>query len=111
MHYCCIFFTDFASLKVKYADILMSLPKDFRATLESVQTSLSDTQICDILSLTRGHNQKILNCLILQLKKKEDLLDFCALLENIPRGLPTLIATVKELRKGMYVCMHVYGVA
>jgi len=36
----------------------------------------------------------------MQLKKKEDLLDFCANLEKIPGAPPSLITTVKELRKG-----------
>ena len=91
---------DFTLLKVKYTEILSSLPREYEAILGSVQNSLSDSQICDILSLTTGHNQKILNCLIMQLKKKEDLLDFCANLEKIPGAPPSLITTVKELRKG-----------
>ena len=100
------FYIDFAPLKLKYTEILTSLPEDFEATLGALQSSLSDSQICDILSLTTGHNQKILNCLITQLKKKEDLLDFCASLEKIPEAPPSLIAAVKELRKGMYVIMY-----
>jgi len=87
---------------VKYTEILANLPKEYEAILGSIQSSLSDSQICNILSLTTGHSQKILNCLIMQLKKKEDLLDFCANLEKIPGVSPSLTATLKELRKGMY---------
>ena len=89
-----------ALLKDKYSEILQCFPENYGATLESVQNSFSDTQICDILSLTRGHNEKILNCLIEQLKNKEDLLDFCANLEKIPDASASLKTIVEQLRKG-----------
>jgi len=89
----------------KYAEILECFPEDYEATLDVVQNSFSDSQICDILSLTTGHNQKILNSLIMQLKGKEDLLDFCDYLEKIPKVSVSLQTIVEHLRKGVSVCV------
>ena len=91
---------DFAIVKTKYTEILSCLPENYEAMMGSLQDYLSDSQICDILSLTAGHTQKILNCLISQLKNKEDLLDFCDRLEKIREASPSLKAIVEQLRKG-----------
>ena len=92
---------DFAVLKTKYNEILSHLPEKYEALVASLQDHLSDSQICDILSMTTGHSQKILNCLILQLKRKEDLLDFCDKLEKIQEAPDSLKVVVEKLRKGI----------
>ena len=98
-----LFCTDFAILKAKYNAILSYLPERHEALIASLQDNLSDSQICDILSMTTGHSQKILNCLILQLKNKEDLLDFCDKLEKIQEAPDSLKDVVEQLRKGIMV--------
>jgi len=94
-----------ALLKGKYAEILKCFPDNYEATLGGIQNSFSDSQICDILSMTTGHNQKILDCLIMQLKGKEDLLDFCDNLEKIPEAPTSLQSIVEHLKKGVPVCV------
>jgi len=65
-----------------------------------LQNYLSDSDICEILSLSFGHNQKILNCLILKLKSKEDLLDFCDRLEKVEETGTSLKIIAEQIRKG-----------
>ena len=55
-----LFCTDFAILKAKYNAILSHLPERHEALIASLQDNLSDSQICDILSVTTGHSQKYL---------------------------------------------------
>ena len=50
--------------------------------------------------MTAGQAQKILNYLILRLKSKEDLLDFCDNLEKVQEAPGSLKALVEQLRKG-----------
>ena len=71
--------------------------------MNCLQNYLSDSDICEILSLASGQNQKILNFLILRLKNKEDLLDFCVSLEKIDGASPSLKIIAEQLRKGTCV--------
>ena len=91
---------DFAIVKAKYHEIIACLPENHEAMIASLLNHLSDSQICDILSLTAGQAQKILNCLILRLKSKEDLLDFCDSLEKVPEAPGSLKDLIVQLRKG-----------
>jgi len=91
---------DFAIVKVKYHEIIACFPENYEAMIASLLDRLSDSQICDILSLTAGQAQKILNCLILRLKSKEDLLDFCDSLEKVSEAPSSLKDLVVQLRKG-----------
>ena len=68
--------------------------------MNCLQNHLSDSDICKILSMASGQNQKILNFLILRLKNKEDLLDFCDSLEKIDGASPSLKIIAEQLRKG-----------
>ena len=96
---------DFAIVKVKYADILSCFPENYEGTISCLQNYLSDADICELLSLTSGHNQRLLNLLILRLKSKEDLLDFSDGLEKI-NGASSLLKTIAEqLRKGTHICI------
>ena len=99
--------TDFAIVKAKYAEILSCFPENFEATINCLQNYLSDSDICNILSLTSDQNQKLLNLLILRLKNKEDLLDFCDNLEKIDGASPSLKDIAEQLRKRKYVHMHI----
>lgn len=97
---------DFATVKAKYVEILSCFPKNYEATINCLQNCLSDANICEILSMTSDQNQKLLDFLILRLKNKEDLLDFCDNLEKIDDGSPSLKTIAEELRKGTYA--HAY---
>ena len=103
------FCIDFAIVKAKYIEILSYLPENYEAMIGSLQEYLSDSQICDILSVTSGHSQKILNCLILRLKSKEDLLDFCDHLEKVQGAHASLKVIVEQLRKGIEVQLFEYN--
>ena len=92
---------DFAIVKDKYTDILSCFPENYEATIGCLQSHLSDSDICEVLSMTSGQNQKLLDFLILKLKSKEDLLDCCDNLEKIDGALPSLKTIVEELRKGI----------
>ena len=100
---------DFAIVKAKYVEMIVCLPVDYEATIAGLQRNLSDSEICEILSMTSGHNQKTLNCLILKLKSKEDLLDFCDCLENVNGAHPVLKLITGQIRKGNY-WIHTYTV-
>ena len=80
--------------------MIACLPENYEATIGTLQNQLSDSDICEILTLTSGHNQKILNCLILKLKSKEDLLDFCDRLEKINGAHALLKQITGQIRKG-----------
>ena len=92
--------SDFAIVKDKYVEILSSFPENFEGTISCLQSHLSDDDICEILSLTTGQNQKLLNFLILRLESKEGLLDFCDSLEKISGASPSLKNIAEQLRKG-----------
>lgn len=96
-----LFCKDFAIVKAKYNEILACLPENHEAMIASLLDHLSDSQICDILSLSTGHAQNILNCLILKLKTKEDILDFCDYLEKLQEAPSSLKVVVDQLKKGM----------
>ena len=98
-------------VREKYNEIITCLPDNYEAMMGSLQDHLSDFQICDILSMTAGHSQKILNCLILQLKNKEDLLDFCDHLEKVQEGAGSLKVIVEQLRKGTELQQTLQGLA
>ena len=91
---------DFSILKSRYAEIIACLPGNYEATIGTLQSHLSDSDICGILSLDSGHNQKILNCLILKLKTKEDLLDLSSSLEKIDGTHSSMERIIKQIRRG-----------
>ena len=94
------YYIEFSILKTKYAEIIACLPGNYEATIGTLQNHFSDSDICDILSLDSGHNQKILNCLILKLKTKEDLLDLSSSLEKIDGTHSSMKRIIKQIRKG-----------
>ena len=100
--------TEFSIIKTTYAEMVACLPGNYEATIGSLQNQFSDSDICDILSLDSSHNQKILNCLIVKLKTKEDLLDFSNSLEKIDGAHSSLKRIIGQIRRGShcntYVC-------
>ena len=91
-------------LKDKYTAILDSLPVPYETTLCSLQQSLTDEQIANILSDddARAINQKILNCLIERVICEEDILDLCTSLAKIEKAPPRLISVIEQLRRGTF---------
>ena len=96
----------FDLLQAKYAEILACFPENYGSTIECLQSYLGDSNVAEIISLPSGHNQKILNCLIQKVKREEDLLDFCEVLDKISEAPPLLKLIVEQIRKGMYTCMY-----
>ena len=94
-------------LRAKYTEILVCFPENYGATIQCLQNYLGDSDIAEIVSLSSGHNQKILDCLVQKVKREEDLLDFCEILEKISGAPPLLKQIVEQIRKGTYICAYV----
>ena len=94
--------SDFHSLKSLYKEILKCFPKDSLQSLEKLQDTLSDTQICAILNHSDSHaiNKMILDCLIDKMKFREDIFDLCDQLDKLTDLTPDLKYLTDELRKG-----------
>ena len=87
-----------ALVRSKYDAILQSMPIDYERTLQVLQDSLTDEQICAILN-TSGYssaNKKILDCMIERMSHTGDLLHLCDQLEQIMTASSdsTTVATV-----------------
>ena len=93
---------DFSLLKSKYHEILKCLPKDFHQSLQKLQDKFSDDQICTILNCPSSPtaNKMIFDCLIDNMKCREDLLDLCDQLDRLTDISPNLKHIMTELRKG-----------
>jgi len=89
-------------LRSKYTDILEALPGDYQQTLHKLQDTLTDDQICSVLhcSNSSAANRMIFDCLIDNLKCKEDMLDLCNQLDRLTNS-PSLLHIISELRNGM----------
>ena len=94
-------------LRAKYTEILACFPENYGATIQCLQNYLDDSDIAEIVSLSSGHNQKILDCLVQKVKREEDLLDFCEILEKISGAPPLLKLIVEQIRKGTYISAYV----
>ena len=99
---------DFSIVKARYVEMIACLPENYEATIGTLQNQLSNSDICEILTLTSGHNQKILNCLILKLRSKEDLFDFCESLEKINGAHALLQQITEQIRKGRPTVRLIY---
>ena len=94
--------SDFHLLKSLYKEILKCFPKDSLQSLEKLQDTLSDTQICAVLNHSDSHtaNKMILDCLIDKIKFREDIFDLCDQLDKLTDLTPDLKYLTDELRKG-----------
>ena len=77
------------------------MPDDYMNTVKQLMDHLSDDKIASILGCTDAFtaNQRILDCLIEQLDKKEDTFDLCNWLDVIGDA-PLLTAVVEHLKIG-----------
>ena len=94
--------SDFHLLKSLYKEILKCFPKDSLQSLEKLQDTLSDVQICAVLNCANSHsaNKMILDCLIDKMKFTEDIFDLCDQLDKLTVLTPDLKRLTDELRKG-----------
>ena len=93
---------DFCLLKTLYKEILECFPKDSLRSLEKLQDTLSDVQICAVLNCANSHraNKMILDFLIDKMKYREDIFDLCDQLDKLTDLTPDLKCLTDELRKG-----------
>ena len=93
---------DFDLLKLKYKEILECFPKEFHQSLQKLQDKLSDDQMCSILNCSSYHtaNIMILDCLINNMKCREDLLDLCDQLDRLTDTSPGLQHLINQIRGG-----------
>ena len=96
-----MFSEGFSLLRLKYTDILQSLPNDHQQTLLKLQERLADNVICNVLTCTNSYiaNKMMLDYLIGGMKCREDMLDFCDQLDKFNDSLD-LLPIVHELREG-----------
>ena len=93
---------DFGFLKSNFKKIAKCLPKDIGQSVQKLEDKLSDSQISSILECSCPHiaNKMILDCLINNMKCKEDLLDLCDQLDRLTDISPDLKHLIDELRIG-----------
>ena len=77
------------------------MPDDYMNTMDQLMDHLADDKIANILGCADAFtaNQRILDCLIEQLDKKEDMFDLCNWLDVISDA-PLLTATIEHLKIG-----------
>ena len=82
------------------------MPENYELTIGKLQNYLSDDQICAVLSSSNSAtaNKMILDGLIDRMTCREELLDFCGLLDLIAIS-QNLKAVICEIRDGMYICI------
>ena len=92
---------DFAELKAHYHTILHLMPDDYEMTVVKLLNSISDDQICVILSSSNSTiaNKIILDCLIERIRCREELFNLCDQLEYITTSHDLKIV-VNEIRFG-----------
>ena len=77
------------------------MPDDYMNTVNQLECYLTGGHIGSILECTDVFtaNQRILDCLIEQVKTKEGLLDFCEQLNSI-NNASALTAVIEDIKKG-----------
>ena len=87
-------------LNSNYVNLLQSFPEDYAACLNAVIEHITDEQTVLILdsSTSLAANQRILNCLIEQIRSKVEIITFCDYLDKV--GNVKLSQAVEKLRNG-----------
>ena len=106
-----LFSTGFAELQSHYSVLVRSMPDDYMNTVSQLERHLTGDHIGSILECKDVFtaNQRILDCLIVQLDDKEDIFDLCDKL-SIITDAPLLTTAIGDLKIGMYymltyICM------
>ena len=94
--------TDLKELRKYYSDMVISLPDDFLQSIQWLQHLLPDERIGSVLTCTSplAANQRLLDYLIKNVERKENILEFCEHLELI-KNSPKLQKVIENLRKGL----------
>ena len=103
-HICvCVTSTGFTELQSHYSVLVRSMPDDYMNTVSQLERHLTGDHIGSILECRDVFtaNQRILDCLIVELDKKEDMFDLCDKLSVITDA-PLLTAAIKDLKIGVY---------
>ena len=105
----CKCFLECHMLKSKYKDVLQLLPKDYENTLDIVQDSLTDDQICAVLGSPDYHcaNKVILDSLMEKAMERGNNLNIFDQLEELARlsdDQEQLVSIIRELRAGKFKC-------
>ena len=92
---------EFVPLARRYTNLVMSMPPNYQKTLHHLQDHISDDQISTILECRDyvTSNKMILDCLVMKVHCKDDLLNLCDQLSNVT-GSPTMLGLVNDIRKG-----------
>ncbi|XP_065910127.1 uncharacterized protein [Dysidea avara] len=91
---------EFVPLARRYTNLVMSMPPNYQKTLHHLQDHISDDQISTILECRDyvTSNKMILDCLVMKVHCKDDLLNLCDQLSNVT-GSPTMLGLVNDIRK------------
>ena len=85
------------------------MPDDYMNTVSQLERHLTGDHIGSVLECRDVFtaNQRILDCLIEQIKTKEGLLDFCDQLNSLTNA-PTLTAITQDINKGNHMVKTLY---
>jgi len=99
--------TDFTKLKAHYHTILHLMPDEYELSVGKLVNYISDDQIGTILSSSNASvaNKLILDCLIVRISCKEELLDLCDQLESI-NASNDLKVMMSEIRLGLLLYIY-----
>ena len=97
----------FIEIKMRYCDILLLMPDDYKQTLNKLRSYISSDEIAGVLDSDnpKDANKRILDCLINKMKKREEMLNFCVQLEQIITSQELKII-ISEIQTGTYVCSY-----
>ena len=97
----------YSVLQSHYSVLVKSMPDDYMNTVSQLERHLTGDHIGSILECRDVFtaNQKILDCLIEQIKTKEGLLDFCSWLSTIDYT-PALTVALNDLWKGWFAIIY-----
>ena len=85
------------------------MPDDYMNTVSQLERHLTGDHIGSILECRDVFtaNQRILDCLIEQIKTKEGLLDFCDQLNSLT-NVPALSAVTQDIKKGNHMVNTIF---
>ena len=97
----------FVEIQSHYSVLVRSMPDDYMNTVSQLERHLTGDHIGSILECKDAitANQRMLDCLIVQLDNKEDAFDLCNWLSVITDA-PLLTVAIEDLKIGVYVNMY-----
>ena len=94
----------FAELQSHYSVLVRSMPDDYMNTVSQLERHLTGDHIGSILECMDVFtaNQRLLDCLIVQLEGEKDAFDLCNWLSVI-HDAPVLNAAIEDFKKGTHI--------